>query len=268
MKVIVITGASSGIGWATAMRLASADTTLVLVARRRELLEDLAGRVRQVGGHAAVIDADLGAGEEIERLFALIQRDHGRVDVLINNAAFGYYGTVEHAPEQLVREIFDVNFIAPLLATQRVLPIMRAQGSGHIINVASIAGKRGLPSSGIYCATKFAMDGMSAALRVELRAAGIDVSVIYPVSTRTPFFKVARIGDGKGTFGPVGVEQSADAVARAIARCIRRPRAEVYPFAPSRALVWLNALAPSLVDRLITPYLKGRVEPGTGARVG
>ena len=108
--------------------------------------------------------------------------------MLINNAGVGYFGTVEQMPRELMDKILALNFVAPVLATQRVLPIMKAHRSGHIINVSSIAGKRGLPLSGIYCATKFALGGISEALRVELKDAGIHVSLVYPVADSDPVF--------------------------------------------------------------------------------
>src|SRR5204862_4660677 len=136
-----------------------------------------------------------------------------RIDVLINNAAFGFYGSVENAPADVVREIFDVNFKAPLLACQLAIPIMRRQGGGHIINISSVAGKRGLPLSGIYCATKFALQGISEALRVELQDSGIAVSIITPAATQTEFGDNVRHGDVARKFKAMGHIQPAEEVA-------------------------------------------------------
>src|SRR5262249_48699754 len=150
----------------------------------------------------------------------------GRLDVLINNAGFGYRGTIERTPHALVREIFEVNFEAPLLAMQDVIPIMRRQGGGHIINISSIAGRRGLPLSGIYCARKFALSGLSEALRLELKDSNILVSVINPSSTKSEFGNALRTEPSEEmkaeeTVKPIWREQSAEAVAEAIVRCIR-----------------------------------------------
>jgi short-subunit dehydrogenase len=260
MKVIVITGASSGIGRQTALALASSDVQLVLAARRRGLLEELQTEIVGRGGHAAINVTDLRVREDIERLVAVCNREYGRIDILINNAGFGYFGTVEHMAPELMDEILAVNFIAPVIAIQAVLPIMRAQRSGHIINVSSVAGRRGLPLSGIYSATKFALNGISEAMRVELRDAGIHISVVYPVATATPFFDVVQKGDVDGRFKPVGYVQPAEKVANCIVRCIRRPRSEVYPYWPGRLLVWANAFLPSLIDRAMLPYFRERVK--------
>ena len=258
MKVVLITGASSGIGRATALELASREAALVLVARRRELLETLEAEVRRSGGVATSIQADLSVPGNVDRVIDSALRHYGRVDVLINNAAVGYFGTVEYMSREVMDEILALNFTAPVIAIQRVVPIMKAAGRGHIINVSSVVGKRGLPLSGIYCASKFALGGISESLRLELREEGIHVSLIYPVATATNFFNAVRRGELKGEFSPAGYVQPARDVARAIAGCIRRPRAEVYPYKRARLLVWFNALLPTVVDRVMRPYARER----------
>jgi short-subunit dehydrogenase len=260
MKVIVITGASAGIGRATALELASPGVALVLVARRQQRLEVLEKGVRELGGEAMSIQADLSVRPSAQRIIDLAFERYGRLDVLINNAGVGYFGTVESTTPEDVEKILALNLLAPLSSIQRALPIMKAQGRGHIINVSSIVGKRGLPLSGIYAATKFALGGISESLRVELRGTGIDVSIVYPVGTRTEFFDVVHRGDAEGEFTPKGRMQSAEEVARAIARCIHHPRVEVYPYRMARFMVWFNALFPAVVDRVLVRYVRGRVK--------
>ena len=128
-------------------------------------------------------------------------------------------------------------------------PGMRAQSSGHIINVSSVAGKRGLPLSGIYSATKFALNGISESLRIELRGSGIDVSIINPAATQTEFLDSVRLGDVKAKFKPMGHVQSAEEVAASIVRCIKNPKAEVYPYRVGRLLVWAILLGRGLEQR-------------------
>ena len=258
-KIIIITGASSGIGRATALALARERATLVIVARRRHLLVQLEEEIRRAGGAAFSLNLDLGQRTNVETMVRSTCDRFGRIDVLINNAGFGFWGTVENTPQAAVRDIFDVNFAAPLLASQLVIPIMRAHGGGHIINVSSVAGKRGLPLSGIYCATKFALQGITESLRLEVKNDGIHVSIISPASTETEFGANVRRGDVKRTFKPAGQIQSAEEVAEAIVRCIKKPKLEVYPNRLSRALVWANALAPSLVDKVMIRYLRDRL---------
>jgi short-subunit dehydrogenase len=258
-KVIVITGASSGIGRAIALRLAPERTKLVLVARREKLLNSLAADVEKAGSEALVLPLDLRGRDHVQQMIRSTRDRFGRLDVLINNAAFGFYGSVESTSSDIVREIFDVNFEAPLLASQLAIPIMKAQGVGHIINVSSVAGRRGLPLAGIYCATKFALHGISEALRVELQNSGIHVSIVSPAATETEFGDSIRYGDVTKKFQATGHVQSADAVAIAIVQCIKQPKAEVYPNRVSRLLVWANAIAPSLVDKVVTRAFRDRL---------
>ena len=261
-KAILLTGASSGIGRATALMLAREQARLFLVARRGDLLKTLGDEVKRLGGIAHTQVLDLSRCEDVETMVRAAQEKLGRIDVLVNNAAFGYFGTVEHTQPSLVREIVAVNFEAPLIATQRVIPIMRRQGSGHIINISSVAGKRGIPLSGIYSATKFAMNGLSEALRVELQDSGIVVSSVYPAGTRTEFGDAIRKGDVKGTFKPIGHSQSAEEVARSIVKCIRKPKVEVYPYWAGRLFAWASTLAPSIVDEIVLRSFRARMRSG------
>ncbi len=262
-KVIIITGASSGIGRATAVALARERVKLVLAARRESLLRSIADEVRAAGSEALVLLLDLRRRDQVKEMIHRTMDQFGRVDVLINNAAFGFYGSVENTPAEVVREIFDLNFDAPLVASQLVIPIMRAQGGGHIINISSMAGKRGLPLSGIYCATKFALHGISEALRVEMHGSGIKVSIINPAATQTEFGDNVRHGDVTQKFKAMGHVQSAEEVAASIVRCIHKPVAEVYPNRLGRLVSWANAIAPSLVDKIMRRFYRDR----TRARV-
>ena len=259
-KAIVLTGASSGIGRATALLLAGEHARMLLVARRGERLASLKEEVRDLGGVAFTATLDLSHREDVETMVSEAIKNLGRIDVLINNAAFGYFGTVEHTPPELVREIFALNFEAPLIATQLAIPIMRRQGSGHIINVSSVAGKRGLPLSGIYSATKFALNGLAESLRVELKDSNILVSTINPAGTRTEFGKAIRVGDVRGNFKPLGHSQSAEEVARSIVRCIDNPKLEVYPYWAGRIFAWASTLAPSLVDAIVLRFFRARMQ--------
>jgi short-subunit dehydrogenase len=264
-KVIVITGASSGIGRETALALSAEKPRLVLVARRSERLQQVRREVESRGATALCLALDLAKAESVEIMVRRTCDAFARIDVLINNAAFGFYGTVEHTPRPVVEEIFAVNFQAALYGIQQVIPVMRAQGSGHIINISSVAGKRGLPLSGIYCATKFALDGLTQALRLELKDCGIDVTLVNPAATETEFFRHVRSGDVSGPLKPMGRVLPASAVAKDIVNAIRHPKVEVYPYVISRVMVWANALAPSLLDKLMMPYLRERLRNRTPA---
>jgi short-subunit dehydrogenase len=206
------------------------------------------------------VQADVTKTEQVRHLFAQVEELCGRLDILVNNAGLGYSGRLESTPVETARYLFDVNVMGTLYGIQAAVPIMRSQGSGHIINISSVVGKRATPGSAVYSATKFAQVALSESLRLELREAGIDVSVICPVSTTTEFFEVAAAG-GPVRHQPVRPVYSAEQVAEIIVRCARRPRAEVMVYPPARLLVVLNAVWPGLMDRILAVYWR-RVRPG------
>jgi short-subunit dehydrogenase len=187
-------------------------------------------------------------------------RAYGRLDLLVNNAGIGYFGPLESMPLQEIQDLLAVNVLGTLHGIQAAVPIMRSRGSGHIITVASVVGKRASPGNGLYGATKFAQVALSESLRLELAEAGIRVSVVCPVSTLTEFFENAAARSPL-RFGPVGPIYSADQVAQVILRCARRPRPEVMVYPPARLMVILNAVSPRLVDWIMAIYWK-RVRPG------
>lgn len=264
-KVILVTGASSGIGRETAVALAGQGAQLVVFARRRGLLEKTAQDVSERGGQALVVIGDVTKREDLERAVMGCVERFGRLDVLVNNAGVGLFAAVEESSEQDLDRIMAVNFKGVVNGVQAALPVMRRQGHGHIINVASTAGRRGSPYVGAYCASKFAVVGLTESLRTELLGSGIRVSLVCPGATRTSFFDVAirRRDRHEGLVGPV---ESAEDVARRIVRLIRHPKAENVAQPIRRKLFFiLNILAPSLVDRLLARILK--VDPREGASV-
>ncbi|MDX1744895.1 MAG: oxidoreductase [Halobacteriales archaeon] len=174
MSTVLITGASSGIGKATARRLVTDEHTVYAVARRVERMEDL----RDAGAHP--LRMDITEDEDVERVVRTIEEVHGGVDVLVNNAGFALYGAVEDTSIDDARYQFEVNLFGLARLTRRVLPYMRERGAGTIINVSSMGGKIFTPLGAWYHASKHALEGWSDCLRLELRPKGIDVVVIEP----------------------------------------------------------------------------------------
>ena len=259
-RVAVITGASSGIGRAAARALAREGVRVVLGARRADRLEEAVEAIRRAGGEARALQTDVTRHEEVDRLVGEAMTAFGRLDLLVNNAGLGYFGRLESMPVETARHLFEVNVMGTLYGVQAAVPIMRAQRSGHIIMVSSVVGKRAAPGSGMYSATKFAQSALAESLRLELRKAGIRVSVIYPVSTLTEFFEVAA-SHSPLRVDPAGPVYSAEQVAEVIVRCARRPRPEVMVYPPARLMVVLNAVAPRMIDRILAIYWK-KIRPG------
>ena len=246
--VVAITGASAGIGWASALAFARAGSRLALAARRVQRLEALAAEIRALGSEAFVMAADVASAADVQRFVKATVERFGRLDVMVNNAGSGVRGYVEQTPVDDFRRLMEVNYLGTVHGCQAALPVMRRQGRGVIINVSSIVGHRALAGGAAYAATKAAQVSLTESLRMELRGTGIAACTVHPVSTETEFADVAAQASAGRKGGPVGPRQSADAVARAIVACARRPRPEVYPYRLSRAVVWLNALAPGFVD--------------------
>jgi len=240
MAAVVITGASSGIGEATASLLAEKGHALVLVARRKERLEALAGKLRSsgIGGQVEVIAADLADLHEVETVAARAIEILGAVDVWINNAGVGQGrpGIWELTPEE-VQRVIAVDLIAPVLACRAVIPHMIARGRGHIINVASVAGHVG--TTPVYSAAKFGLRGFSEALRRQVAPHGVAVSVVSPGLIRTPMTRDVRMRMP----GP-------ERVARVIERLIRRPKREVVVPVWYRGVIAFNRAFPPLSDRV------------------
>jgi short-subunit dehydrogenase len=249
-KVIAITGASAGIGRATALRLARDRSAIAMCARRRDQLETVAGEVRTAGGDALPIVADVSRELDMDAFVKRTVDTFGRLDVMMCNAGFGVYGTIDTISPAQMDQLLQVNFIGTYNAIRAVLPLFRQQGHGHVIVVSSIVGKRGVPYMAAYAATKFAQVGLAECLRAEVAGTAIHVTVVYPISTQTEFFDVMTKTSGYATRAQ-GPTQSAEQVAEAIARAIDHPVPEVYPYRKARGLTILNALAPGLCDQLV-----------------
>ena len=249
-RVVAITGASAGIGRATALRLAKAGARIVMCARRTDRLQDAVDEIRAAGGEAIALTADVTREADMTALVAGAVERFGRLDVMMCNAGFGVYGAVDQVAPSQVENMLAVNFTGTYLAARAALPVFRRQRSGHVIIVSSIVGKRGMPFMGAYAATKFAQVGLAESMRAELRGTGIHVTVVYPISTRTEFFDVMTAQSGFATRSR-GPRQEASVVADAIARAIDDPVAEVFPYRLAGLLGIVNAMAPGLTDRLV-----------------
>ena len=193
-KTVVITGASSGIGRATALEMARRGANVVLAARRTEQLEEVAARCRALGVNALAVATDVTRPEDCRRLADAA----GAVDVLVNNAGFAVFAPVPDAELATLREMMDTNFFGMVHCTRAVLPRMLARRSGTIVNVGSITGLMGFARMTGYCATKFALVGFTEGLRDEVIGSGVKVALVCPGTTNTEFFVRAEKGKMPG----------------------------------------------------------------------
>jgi short-subunit dehydrogenase len=210
--VVIVTGASSGIGAATARLAASRGAKVVLAARRTDRITALA---TELPG-ALAVTTDLRDHGQVRRLVDMTLERFGRVDVLVNNAGQGLHVPLEQVRLDDLRAVTELNFYAPLLAMQAVIPSMRAQGGGAIVNVSSMTSRMVLPGVGAYSATKSALNMLSQVARRELGADGIVVSAVYPSVTATEFHQSlaagGRVGGGSKAPEPHTPEMVAEAI--------------------------------------------------------
>lgn len=246
-RVVIVTGASSGIGAATARAFAQAGDSVVLAARRIDRLRDLAA---QLPGSLAV-QADLTRSEDIARIVQETVGKFGTIDVLVNNAGLGRYDWLERLPEDDIRNEIHVNLLAPILLTRAVLPVMQTRGRGVVVNVGSVGGRIGTPTMAIYNTTKFGLDGFSEALRREVGPQGIHICVVYPGGVAgTEFGREAkRVNLGMTT--PRWLLVTAEQVGAAIVGLADRPRPRLVMPWLFNATIALNVLLPSLVDAVV-----------------
>ena len=247
--VCIVTGASSGIGAATARLLNLRGASVVLAARRSERLEALAA---ELPGSLAVA-TDVTVPEHLERLVARAADAHGRIDVLVNNAGQGLHVPIEELNPADLRAVFELNVLAPLVGMRTVLPFMRSQSAGSIVNVSSATSLRVFPGLGGYSATKAALNMISQVARLELAGSGVSVSVVYPSVTATEFHDHLRAGHMPGRARNIPRDPP-ELVAEAVAFAIGTGEAHVLVGNPPRPIIpgdnegWSNLLARQAPD--------------------
>jgi len=252
-KVIIITGASSGIGAATARLFGSKGYRVVLSARRQNLLDQLADEIKSKGGEALPIQTDVTKIDDIKNMVAKTLDTWEKIDILFNNAGFGRFGWLENLdPVREIQGQFNVNTLGVILTTQAVLPHMILNKSGHIINMASVAGLVATPTYSIYAASKFAIRGFSQALRREVGVFNIDVSVIFPGGVKTEFAEKSGSKKRKtGISTPRFLVSTPEDIAKIVFRVSLNPKHIVVVPWLMRYSVWLNNMMPNVVDKVM-----------------
>ncbi|MEV4114366.1 oxidoreductase [Nonomuraea sp. NPDC049695] len=267
-KVCLVTGASSGIGRATALELLRAGHTVYGLARRVEKMDV----IRDAGGHA--IGADVTSEADLDRAVQTVLDQHQRIDVLVNNAGTAVHGAVEEVPMERARQVFEVNLFGLARLTQLVLPQMRERRSGTIVNISSIAGEISLPLGAWYHASKHALEAYSDSLRQEVSRFGVRVVVVQPgiiktgfedetprqlreISGHGPYAEIAEwmARQAEEGFGPGSKASDPRVVGRAVARIVaaRAPKPRYAVGYLADLLLWVNRILPDrLYDKMVT----------------
>jgi short-subunit dehydrogenase len=248
--VVVLTGASSGIGRVAARRFTDKGADVVLAARDSGSLEQVAAHCRAAGGRALAVPTDVADDQAVEALARRAVQDFRRIDVWVNDAAVMAYGAISEVPADVQRRIIEVNLLGTMHAVRAVLPVLEQQGRGVIINVASLYAKMTSPYVSAYATSKYGVLGFSEVLRQELKTQrGIHVCTVLPGSIDTPIFRQAANYTGREV-RPVPPVASPERVARAIVRCAEHPRREVTVGQLHHLASWGHALLPRTYSEL------------------
>ncbi len=256
-KIVIITGASGGIGAAAARAFAAAGASVALAARSGTELERLAAELPE---HPLVVPTDVGNVSAAHALVERVIAERGQVDILINNAGVGLAGPIATLGSADLEHVLTVNLLGPLHTIQAVVAHMRQRGRGQIINVSSVVGRQALPYLGGYAASKAALDRLTEALRMELRGTGIAVTLVRPGTVQTEF-RQRRLGHGQEErrIAPRGVPPQV--VAQALLRAARREPRTIYVTLQDRILVLLSTLLPGVAEAVLSRSFRWKDAP-------
>jgi short-subunit dehydrogenase len=246
----LITGASKGIGRALAEHLAGDGARLLLAARSEDQLGELAESLRQRGNDVVTVPVDVTCPADRTRLLDAARDRFGGLDVLINNAGISSFGHFADSTEEILRQIMELNFFAPAELIRSALPLLREGRQPAVVNIASMCGRRAMPAWAEYSASKYALCGLTEALRAELARFAVDVLLVVPGLTASDFPKHALRHEGRMKIDFAGGMTPAQTAA-GIVRALRRNRTETVLGGDARWMLWFNRFFPRLVDRLI-----------------
>jgi uncharacterized protein len=242
-QVVLVTGASNGIGRCLAIDLASRGAIVVGCGRSAERLQATEVALQRSSPSSAIIQCDVGKLDEVREMVSGVLAKFGKIDILINNAGIGMRKPFVDTPIEAIEELVGTNYLGAVYCTHQALPSMIARGSGHIVNISSVAGKIGTLNLAGYCASKFAMNGLSESLYYELTPLGINVSVICPGPVRTDFNK--PFGDTPPK-SPASLVVTPESVSAAVIEAIESKRFEVVLPRRLALICWVKAVGPNL----------------------
>jgi short-subunit dehydrogenase len=252
-KIVVITGASSGFGKGAALRFAQAGASVIVSARREQVLEELVRECESAGGRALAVPADVSSRADVEQLSKTTTSQFGRIDVWVNNAGTGALGRFEEVPLEEHEQVIGTDLLGTLYGSYFAMRQFRQQGSGTLINIASVIGKVPSPYFASYAAAKHGVVGLSAAIRLELeedKVEDIHVCTVLPTSMDTPFFEHAAQHTGHEAT-PIPPVYDADNVVDVIVRLATDPKDEVSVGPAGKFMTFAHQLAPGLVEAMM-----------------
>ena len=248
-KVVVITGASSGIGEAAAEQFAKKGANIVLVARRKDKLDEVERKLSKYSTKILVQVCDVSDKEQVKLMSEKVIETFSKIDVLVNNAGFVIYGKVEELSIEDIESQMKTNYFGTINCTKYFLPHFLKQNSGHMVNVASVGGSFGVPGIASYCATKYAMLGFSEGLYHELHGTNVGITVVSPIMVRTNLFNHPSFKNF--TKYATGISLSADTVAKAIIKASNSSRLEIVVPSFVRIGIWFKQTFPFLINPII-----------------
>lgn len=252
-KIVLITGASSGIGRATANIFAKKGASIILVARRKEKLDQVAIDLKKFNVSTLVCECDVSDKSQVKKMSEKVLEKYESIDILVNNAGFAIYGSFSNLTTEEIESQMKTNYFGMIYCIKNFLPSMVKKKSGHIVNVASVAGSFGLPGIASYCASKFAMLGFSEGLKHELKGTGVGLTVVSPIMVRTNFFDHKSF-EKMPKYSPTSL--SAETVAKAILRAANSPRLEIIVPSVVRIAVWIKNTFPYLINPILGSAFK------------
>jgi len=255
-KRVVVTGASSGIGRATAVAFAAAGARVIATARSESRLRSLAG---ELGGPPRLtpLVVDVTEAASVETMAARVLEDGGAPDIVVANAGIGLDALLVETSEESLKAVFETNVYGVVRTLRCFVPGMVERGSGRLVLVSSVVGKRGIPHYSVYSGSKFALHGIADALRAELHGSGVSVGVICPASTETEFAG-RRLREGPSQKPVRPGRHTPDSVARAILRMAGSRRREMVLTPEGKALAWANVFLPGILDGFLARMLVRR----------
>ena len=256
-KNILITGASSGIGKQTAIEFAKLGANIILIARRKEKLDEVEKELKKFNILTLVCPCDVSDKTQVKEMSKTVLEKFGSVDVLVNNAGFAIYGYVKDLSVDEIESQMETNYFGMMYCIKNFLPSMLEKKSGHIVNVASVAASFGLPGIASYCASKFAMLGFSEGLKHELNGTGIGITVVSPIMVRTEFFDHPSF-EKMPKYSPTSL--SSKTVAKAILKAANSPRLEIIVPNLVRGAVWFKHTFPYFINPILGKSFKKQLD--------